>query len=384
MRFTQPVSMKVNQDQFIYLAKELEKRGYKLTNYTDLEDADYIATNLRGLNDQFSNFMHIDRNDRNRYCIDHYNPELFLALASMTDEKYGISGEYIIYIGGDEGILGKEKLYKLLKPLNEEDCFIDDSGQLNNYFTPFIFENVRKATKEEIINQLTKNNMNEIYQVKQSDLVGQIANFPIEVVQKMVERQVEQYGKADIKQFQECRCDGFTWSATIEGNPFWSNVIIDEDFNSFFSKYPKRKSSTEVTHKVTRSQMADIHSIACVTWKEKLTNLMSLYFTPFSDEAELPNSEVKSMFEAAIPSQKHVLERIFPNYGIRVLAKDTPVMVSDDNKEWNVRYYSDSNKTFNGRLKSDKSRATVSWVYIVPVSDFDFNDLESNASKSIV
>jgi len=31
-----------------------------------------------------------------------------------------------------------------------------------------------------------------MYKVKQSDLIGDIKGFPIEVVQKMIERQVEQ------------------------------------------------------------------------------------------------------------------------------------------------------------------------------------------------
>ena len=65
------------------------------------------------------------------------------------------------------------------------------------------------------------------YKVKQEDLVGQISNLPIEVVQKMVEKQVEQGNKPDVTIFQKACCEprcngGFTWESTIEGGGFWS------------------------------------------------------------------------------------------------------------------------------------------------------------------
>ena len=46
-------------------------------------------------------------------------------------------------------------------------------------------------------------NQTVMYKVKQSDLIGDIKGFPIEVVQKMVERQVEQGNKADVTVFQK-------------------------------------------------------------------------------------------------------------------------------------------------------------------------------------
>ena len=44
--------------------------------------------------------------------------------------------------------------------------------------------------------------MNEI-KITEKDLIGDIAGFPIEVVRKMVEEQVRQGNKADVKVFQE-------------------------------------------------------------------------------------------------------------------------------------------------------------------------------------
>lgn len=83
-----------------------------------------------------------------------------------------------------------------------------------------------------------------MYKVKPSDLKGQIKDFPIEVVQKMVERQYEQTGKCNVKIFQLYkRTDnvdgGFLWSKTVEGKGFWGSIIDDNCFDLFFAKYPK-------------------------------------------------------------------------------------------------------------------------------------------------
>lgn len=89
------------------------------------------------------------------------------------------------------------------------------------------------------------------YKVKQEDLVGQLLDFPIEVVQKMVERQVEQGNKPDVTIFQkECRATkldgGFTWEPTIEGDGFWYRVIALRVFDLFFGRYPKGSLSKKV------------------------------------------------------------------------------------------------------------------------------------------
>ena len=82
------------------------------------------------------------------------------------------------------------------------------------------------------------------YKVKKEDLIGEIKDFPIEVVQKMVDYQVEQGNKADITVFQirnyaSISLGGFSWSNTVEGFNFWDDVINDKEFDLFFNKYPK-------------------------------------------------------------------------------------------------------------------------------------------------
>lgn len=75
---------------------------------------------------------------------------------------------------------------------------------------------------------------------------GQLTGFPEEVVEKMLDRQVEQGNPRDVKVFEEYVCagsnTGFDWEDTTEGYAFWMNVIDNKSFEIFFERYPKSDS----------------------------------------------------------------------------------------------------------------------------------------------
>ena len=77
--------------------------------------------------------------------------------------------------------------------------------------------------------------------VTTKDLIGDLKNFPIEVVEKMLQKQCNQFGEKDISVFQNNRHSekGFIWENTIEGHNFWKDVIRYENFDIFFERYPK-------------------------------------------------------------------------------------------------------------------------------------------------
>lgn len=79
------------------------------------------------------------------------------------------------------------------------------------------------------------------YIVKKSDLIGDIRNFPLEIVQKMVDYQIIQDSFCDMTIFQENVFDGFYWNNTLEGPNFWEMVIVKKNFDRFFEKYPKEE-----------------------------------------------------------------------------------------------------------------------------------------------
>lgn len=81
--------------------------------------------------------------------------------------------------------------------------------------------------------------------ITKKDLVGQIANFPLEVVERMVFEQVNQFNKPNPTLFAKsktaaARQGGFNWSETYDGHHFWDDVIRLKDFDSFFKRYPKK------------------------------------------------------------------------------------------------------------------------------------------------
>lgn len=84
-----------------------------------------------------------------------------------------------------------------------------------------------------------------MYIVQYSDLIRGISEFPIEVVQKMVERSTEQekwFDDVGMATFQHHVSSsgrgGFHWGSTPEGHSFWSRVIEGRRFDLFFDRYP--------------------------------------------------------------------------------------------------------------------------------------------------
>jgi hypothetical protein len=86
--------------------------------------------------------------------------------------------------------------------------------------------------------------MESIYKVVNEDLVGELKEFPLAIVQKMIERQVMQGNPANVEVFQadttaERLDGGFEWEESPEGWDFWNNVIAGMEFNVFFERYPE-------------------------------------------------------------------------------------------------------------------------------------------------
>lgn len=71
--------------------------------------------------------------------------------------------------------------------------------------------------------------------ITKKDLIGQIANFPLKIVEAMVANQVRQGNPANVKVFQD-KVDasfvegGFSWNKSDEGQFFWSKVINGKQF----------------------------------------------------------------------------------------------------------------------------------------------------------
>lgn len=73
---------------------------------------------------------------------------------------------------------------------------------------------------------------------------GDLKGFPLEVIDKMIQRQVEQGNAPNVEIFEKrsTRDDthkGFWWDGTEEKHDFWKDVILNKNFYLFFKKFPK-------------------------------------------------------------------------------------------------------------------------------------------------
>ena len=72
-----------------------------------------------------------------------------------------------------------------------------------------------KTLKEALLKEslFSKKNLDVVnkYGISKKDMIGQIKDFPVGVVVRMMEEQEAQRGDANIKQFQISRCEGFPW-----------------------------------------------------------------------------------------------------------------------------------------------------------------------------
>lgn len=132
------------------------------------------------------------------------------------------------------------KSYEVYKADNREWWFKDDQGDDHSihvstqrtWFRPERFEesDARRQAEKSEHTPLTYG--------------GDIADFPVEIVNAMLDEQERQGNKRDVVVFELIRfsavsCKGFKWEDTYDGLNFWERVIGRKDFAHFFARYPK-------------------------------------------------------------------------------------------------------------------------------------------------
>ena len=157
--------------------------------------------------------------------------------------------------------------------------------------------------------------------VEQSDLVGDIKEFPIEVVQEMVNEQVRQGNNADVEVLTKnvgasMNNGGFDWCRAIMGFNFWDNVIYRENFDTFFQKYPKNKN--EYISKIMKKEEKKTEKKVVVS-KEKYDKLVAE-----NEKLEFNNANL----EKALCNQKKALTTLSDEL-LRLKS-----LIENNNKKW--------------------------------------------------
>lgn len=132
-----------------YIEKDLDFSHYSY---------DTLITNYADFHSSLTNMSQFESTNRGRYFINHYNPELFLALAGMREGDQIHVGEYLKCLKRvesdyypHEGWI-KNNLYKI-ETIDNVVRQTDTQGSFGDNPSPDAF---RKATKEEIIDWFTK------------------------------------------------------------------------------------------------------------------------------------------------------------------------------------------------------------------------------------
>lgn len=82
--------------------------------------------------------------------------------------------------------------------------------------------------------------------ITKKDLIGNIKDFPLSVVVRMMEEQERQDNTSDVTVFQKDRCadvnfGGFDWDNAEDDYAFWSSILTRYNFKEFYKKYPEYK-----------------------------------------------------------------------------------------------------------------------------------------------
>ncbi|QRQ99764.1 dATP/dGTP diphosphohydrolase domain-containing protein [Dyadobacter sandarakinus] len=152
-KFITPVSMRCRIDQYQSdIRRSLLSMGIEPWNGIDyVFESEHVLVTHFGKYNNKTGFVEEQFVRRDQYFIDHYNPELFLALAAMSDGDFR-PGEWVICVkAGENDYVKVNELYEVSKV---DASTIDIVAP--KYSVKWSKLRFRKANKEELINHFTK------------------------------------------------------------------------------------------------------------------------------------------------------------------------------------------------------------------------------------
>ena len=300
IKFTTPVSMKCTQKQYNEDLKEsLENMGYKHYN---TYDTGYAVTYWGQDTGKISYTKFYDEPILRELTtfIDHYNPELFLALAAMTSGKPFNIGEYGYY---------DSKLFKI-------NCF----GYNQSYRDGITIINKEcicwgKATKEELIDHFSKGKDNFVlpdkWCIKDCEEVTNYAADKWRCGTKVDDRYYCESNEHDSRFMHYNYLYGFKSKIEIPND--YTEITIEQ-----FRKYVLNKKEDKVEEDnrfpftLTEKDAKRIINIACNDWKSQLGDKWGKRLL-IAGELKISESFYKTMRNACTDEQHKLFDEIFGN-----------------------------------------------------------------------
>jgi len=113
-QFTTPIAMKCTEEQFNGIDDKLAEMGYEHPFICLVSSDSYLCSGYKDDSTIITsaNFKSMIESKLNRIIFTSFNPDLFLALAAMTDKEDGIKGEW--WVGVSNGTLFEQSFEKNL------------------------------------------------------------------------------------------------------------------------------------------------------------------------------------------------------------------------------------------------------------------------------
>ena len=323
MKYTSDVTMKVTKEQFENdLKPSLIQMGKHDNTWGGWIEHPYVAATSR--NNKIGNYRGVDYPE---YCIDHYNPELFLALAAMTDKEDGNVGEYWKFIDtvymGDNFTRGK--IYKQHEStIDTYGAFIDNSGDINGLSTSMRGNKscFVKATKEEIIAHFSKtvdDNNKVCFKGDGTDNTGI----------KIIDELIRLGGK-----------NPSDYSGTSSGRYYINdkgNVDLEYAIPQGYKLVSLNKEIKMKNRILTPQNATRIINIACSKWKPKLAEKWATNIV-LNKDTEISEEFYQEMRKACTTDQNTLFDEIFGNdeqlINISDLEIGEAMKIYDSNTRW--------------------------------------------------
>lgn len=310
--FIIPISMKIPSQEAYErdLKPELLKLGYKehnnFDNYKFADEWKWLCTSSHGSISKNA----FERSD----CLPVYNPKLFLALASLTDEPIKVGDWVMNLYDSDDYRAGKVYLVRW-----REGDAIKCSNSYPQHNARKAISCFRKATKEQLIALF-------------SDIGGKVSppnsaeEKPVRKVTDLTDKQVihcptKEQARAIYELLGRNNYD------TLEYHSLESNFCADPNSTfctiQYYEKHgyeifpakdflPQNNKSKDMKRILSRADFKRIHAIACSDWKPKLAEKFKDLL--FQDEVEVDEAYYKLMRKACTPEQNTLFDEIFGKY----------------------------------------------------------------------
>jgi hypothetical protein len=332
--------MKVTKQQFDNdLKPSLTQMGRHDNTWGGWIDHPYVTVNSK--NNKVGNYRGVDYPE---YCIDHYNPELFLALAAMTDKEDGNVGEYWKFIDttykGDNFTIGK--IYKQHKStIDTCGAFIDDKGGCNGFFANAGGSNKSdfvKATKEEIIAHFSKTVVETVDNNKvcfKGDGTDNTGIKIIDELERLGGKNVSDYGGNANNRYYYINDKG--------------NVSMEYDIPQGYELVSLNKEIKMKNRILTPQNATRIINIACSIWQPKLVEKWATNIV-LNKDTEISEEFYQEMRKACTTDQNTLFDEIFGSDEQLIKTSDLEIgeamIIHDNNSRWDgvivSRIWSDS------------------------------------------